>query len=252
MSVDKTVDVLAIGAHPDDVELGCGGTVRKMVEQGYRVGVMDLTEGELGSRGSIETRRQESARASEILGIQERINLGVPDGQIENTKSNQLKIIEVVRRLRPDIVLIGSMECRHPDHGDATRLCIASLFYSGLRMVATGSGGLDEPWRPSHILHYMQSIAFEPTLVVDVDSTWKTRAAALSAYESQFDNPNYAPAEGEPVTFISDSGFLRSMDARARALGYRIGAEFGEGFLYFQGPFGVEDLVSTFTRPRRA
>ncbi len=248
-----SVDVLVIGAHPDDVELGCGGSIRKMVKQGYRVGVIDLTEGELGSRGSVQTRRHESVKAVQILGIHERVNLGIPDGRIENSKNNQLKLIEVVRRLRPEIVLIGAPECRHPDHGDATRLCISALFYSGLRKVETGHGAEGaEPWRPSHILHYMQAIPFEPTLVVDVTSAWSARVAALRAYASQFHNPDYVPAEDEPVTFISEPGFLDSMEARARTLGNRIGAEFGEGFLYHQGPFGVDDLVATFTKSRRA
>jgi bacillithiol biosynthesis deacetylase BshB1 len=242
-----SVDVLAIGAHPDDVELGCGGTIRRMVDQGYRVGAIDLTEGELGSRGTVEIRRQESQVASEILGIHERVNLGIPDGRIENTESNQLKLIEVVRRFRPEIVLIGAPECRHPDHADATRLCVASLFYSGLRKMNPES----EAWRPSHVLHYMQAIPFEPTLVLDVSSTWSQKMAALMAYASQFYNPEYNPEEDEPDTFISDPGFLRFIEARSRTLGYGIGADFGEGFLYHQGPFGVDDLVSTLSRSRR-
>jgi hypothetical protein len=127
------------------------------------------------------------------------------------------------------------------------------LFYSGLRKVETGDASRqDEPWRPGHILHYMQALPFEPTLVVDVSATWSARTEAIQAYSSQFHSPDYVKAEAEPATYISEPGFVSSMDARARGLGYRIGAQYGEGFLYHQGPFGVDDLVSTFAKPRRA
>jgi bacillithiol biosynthesis deacetylase BshB1 len=242
------VDVVAIGAHPDDIELGCGGILRLLADQGYRVGVIDLTEGELGSRGSVELRREEAAQASEILGISERINLGIPDGGIENTKENQLKIIRAIRGFRPDIVLVGAPECRHPDHVDATDLCISALFYSGLRMVDEDGG---DAWRPGHILHYMQALTFDPTFVVDVSTTWTRRMEAVLAYKSQFHNPDYRPADDEPETYISNPGFLGFVEARARMLGYRIGAEFGEGLLYHQGPFGIDDLVATLQKERR-
>lgn len=240
------VDVLAIGAHPDDVELGCGGTIRLLVDQGYRVGVIDLTEGELGSRGSVELRRKEARRASEILGIHERVNLGLPDGQIENTKANQLKLITAVRRLRPRIALVGTPEGRHPDHGNATQLGVDAMFYSGLRRIEDG----EDPWRPSHVLHYMQALTFEPTLVVDVSSTWSVRMEAVRAYASQFHNPDYDPEESEPETYISNPGFLEFIESRARMLGYRIGAAYGEGLLYHQPPFGVDDLVATLEQRR--
>lgn len=249
-----SADVLAIGAHPDDVELGCGGTVRKLVEQGHRVAIVDLTEGELGSRGSVAIRHREAALAAEILGVEERYNLEIPDGNIENSKSNQLKLIRIVRRLRPHIVLIGAPECRHPDHADATNLCISALFYSGLRKVELAANAEDaslEPWRPSHTLHYMQGLNFEPTLVVDVSPVWEDRIAAVRAYSSQFHNPEYTPGDEEPETYISDPGFLTFVESRARLLGYRIGAEFGEGFLYHQGPFGVDDLFATLAKERR-
>lgn len=240
----RPVDVVAFGAHPDDVELGCGGTIGKLVEQGYRVGVIDLTEGELGSRGSVSLRREETRKATEILGIHERTNLGLPDGRIENSAENQRKLIAAVRHLRPSIVLVGAPETRHPDHADATRLCTSALFYSGLRKIETDS----EPWRPAHILHYMQALDFQPTLVVDVSSAWKTKVAAVRAYASQFHNPDYTPAEDEPETFVSDPGFLAFIESRARALGYRVGAEYGEGFLYYHEPFGVDDLVQVLGR----
>ena len=262
------LDVLAIGAHPDDVEVYCGGTIRTLVGQGYQVGIVDLTEGELGSRGSVAQRLTEAAEATRILGVHERVNLGIPDGGIENTKHHQLKLIAVIRQHRPDIVLIGANECRHPDHADATKLSLSALFYSGLRKVESGSGlgtgesGIGEPgsgghdsldpWRPSHVLHYMQAIPFEPTFVVDVSSAWQRRMEALRAYKSQFYNPEYTADETEPATFISEPGFIGFVEGRARALGYRIGADYGEGFLYHQGPVGIDDLVATFSKSRRA
>ena len=243
-----TADVLAIGAHPDDVEIGCGGTIRKLVNQGYLVAACDLSEGELGSRGSVELRSRETERASEILGIHQRINLGIPDGNIANTKENQARLIRVIRSLRPGVLLISAPECRHPDHADAARLCIDAAFYSGLRRIEVEG----DPWRPKHVLHYMQSLTFEPTLVVDVSDTWEERMAAVRAYGSQFHNPGYVASEDEPETYISNVGFLRFIEARARQLGYRVGADFGEGFLYHQGPYGVDDLVAALSGGRRA
>ena len=242
------VDVLAIGAHPDDVEIGCGGTIRKLADQGYGVSILDLTEGELGSRGSVELRYRESEEARQILGARERTNAGIPDGDIANTVENRSAVIREIRRTRPRILLISAPECRHPDHPAAARLCIDAAFYAGLAKIDDGQ----EPWRPLHILHYMQSLSFEPTLVVDVSETWQARMDAVRAYGSQFHNPDYSASDDEPDTYISHPGFLGFIEARARMLGFRIGAEYGEGFLYHQAPFGVEDLVATFSGRRRA
>jgi bacillithiol biosynthesis deacetylase BshB1 len=250
---EKKVDVLAIGAHPDDVEICCGGTVCLLVEQGYTVGVVDLTRGELGTRGSVEQRRLEAERAAEIMGVGTRINLALADGRIENSREHQLALIRVIRDLRPDIALIGAPEDRHPDHGDATRLCISALFYSGLVKIETESEGRpQEPWRPSHTLHYMQGISFEPDLVVDVSSVWERRMEAVKAYMSQVHHTEYKDDSDEPETFISDPGFVTYIKSRAQALGYRTGARYGEGFLYRHGPIGVDDLVAVLGKNRRA
>ncbi|MEM1042123.1 MAG: bacillithiol biosynthesis deacetylase BshB1 [Bacteroidota bacterium] len=252
MADDVTLDVLALAAHPDDVELCAGGTMCVLARDGYRTGIVDFTRGELGSRGTPEGRIEEAAAAAEILGLAARDNLGLPDGDIQNTKANQEDLIRLVRRYRPPIVLVNALEVRHPDHGDAARLSIDALFYSGLRKVETfDDGRAQEPWRPSHVLHYMQAVEFEPTFVVDVTDVWDQRTAALQAFESQFFNPDYEAGEDEPETFISNPGFFQWVEARARVYGYRVGATFGEPLLYRHGPVGVQDLAGMLSAEKR-
>lgn len=221
-----------------------------LADQGYATGVVDFTRGELGTRGTPETRREEAAVAAEILGLAVRENLGLPDGDIQNTKANQLALIRSVRRHRPPIVLVTAETVRHPDHGDATRLAVDALFYSGLSKVETfeDDGTPQAAWRPHHVLHYMQALDFEPTFVVDVSDVWERRMAALLAYKTQF----YQPGEDDdgPETYISNPGFLAWVESRARVYGYRIGATYGEPFLYRHGPVGVDDLVATLSRQR--
>lgn len=252
MSAPQPLDVLALAAHPDDVELCAGGTVCLLARQGYRVGIVDLTRGERGTRGTPEGRVEEARAAAEIIGLAARENLGIPDGRIENTEANRQKVIRVVRRYRPPVVLVGAPECRHPDHGAATRLSTDALFYSGLRKIETfeDEGTPQEPWRPSHVLHYMQAIPFEPTFVVDVSGVWEERVAALQAFTSQFFNPDYEPEEDEPETYISNPDFLKWVEARARAYGYRVGATYGEPLLYRHGPVGVGNLMSVLGREK--
>ena len=245
------LDVLALAAHPDDVELCAGGTMCLLARQGYRTGVVDFTRGELGTRGTPEGREREAAAAAEVLGLAARENLGIPDGDIQNTRENQLRVIRAVRRHRPAVVLTTAETVRHPDHGDATRLSVDALFYAGLAKIETtdDDGAPQEPWRPHHVLHYMQALDFEPTFVVDVSDVWDQRMDALLAFESQF----YQGGEGEgdePETYISNPGFLQWVEARARVYGYRIGATYGEPFLYRHGPVGVSDLVATLNRER--
>ena len=247
----RSLDVLALAAHPDDVELCAGGTMCLLARQGYRTGVVDFTRGELGTRGTPETRDEEAAAAAEILGLAARENLHIPDGDIQNTRENQLRVIRAVRRHRPQIVLTTAETVRHPDHGDATRLSVDALFYAGLAKIETAGddGAPQEPWRPHHVLHYMQALDFEPTFVVDVSDVWEQRMEALLAFRSQF----YQGGEGaddEPETYISNPGFLKWVEARARVYGYRIGATYGEPFLYRHGPVGVSDLVATLGRER--
>lgn len=246
------LDVLAFAAHPDDVELCAGGTMCLLARQGYATGVVDLTRGELGSRGTPEGRLEESADAGRILGLAARENLGIPDGGIENTPEHRARVIEAVRRYRPRVVLLNAPEDRHPDHPAAARLVADALFYAGLSKVETAEadGTPQAPWRPQHALHYLQNVDLEPTLVVDVSAVWEERVAALRAFRSQFHNPDYTPAAGEPETFVSNPAFFAWVEARARAWGYRIGATYGEPFLYRHGPVGVDDLVATLSRER--
>lgn len=248
MNAPDALDVLALAAHPDDVELCAGGTLCLLGAQGYRTGIIDFTEGELGSRGTPEGRMDEAAQAAEIMGLAERQNLGFPDGGIENDRPSQLELIAWVRRLRPHIVLINAPECRHPDHCDAAELSIDALYYGGLRKIETEdpvTGEQQEPYRPNHILHYMQAVPFEPSMVVDVTDVWDQRIEALQAFRSQFYNPEYEAEDGEPETYVSNKTFFEWVEARARVYGQRIGATFGEPLLYHNGPFGVSDLVTT-------
>jgi N-acetylglucosamine malate deacetylase 1 len=245
---DSHLDVLAFGAHPDDVELNAGGTVARLARDGYRVGIVDLTRGELGSRGSVALRAREAAEASRRLGIHARENLGFADGDIASTAENRWRVIRTIRKYQPHVVLVGALECRHPDHPAATRLVCEAVFQSGLvKLDSQEAGEAQEPWRPSHVLHYMQALDFEPTFVVDVSDTWEQRTHALLAYASQFFSEDY-PGGDEPETFISNSDFLRWVEARSISLGYRIGARHGEGFLYRHGPVGVGDLMDTLKR----
>jgi bacillithiol biosynthesis deacetylase BshB1 len=243
------LDVLAFAAHPDDVELFAGGTIALLVSQGYRVGICDLTRGELGSRGTPELRRREALEAGRILGIESRENIGLADGDIANTAENRWLIARMLRKYRPHIALIGAPDCRHPDHPAAARLVADAIFPAGLAKIETRDlGEPQEPWRPQHVLHYMQNIPFEPTLVVDVSDVWETRMEALLAYRSQFFSGEYEAGPGEPETYISNPDYLASIEARARVYGQRIGARFGEPFLYRHGPIGTNNLMSFLER----
>lgn len=243
--------VLAVGAHPDDVELSVGGIICSFTAAGKRVGIVDLTRGELGTRGSPETREIEATRAAGILGAAVRENLGIADGDITNTRENQLRLIRVLRRYRPRIVLLNAPVCRHPDHGNAAQLGIDAAYFSGLSKIQTLDDGVEqEPWRPQHILHYMQSVSFHPTFVVDVSAFWEQRMRALLAFESQFHVPLYKDAADEPETFVSNESFLEWVSARAQAHGYPVGAKYGEPLLYHRGPIGINDLASVLARDR--
>lgn len=252
MAEFEKLDVLGLAAHPDDVELACGGTICLLTKQGYRVGIADFTSGELGTRGTPELRRQEADEASRVMGLAARENLGMMDGDIQNTRVNQIRVIRVVRRYRPHIVLINSPEDRHPDHGDASRLSTSAMFYSGLRMIETfeDDGSRQMPWRPHHVLHYMQSTPFEPSFVVDVTPVWEQRLKAMYAFRSQFFDPDYVPPADEPQTFISNPEFMKYVESQARFYGYKIGAVYGEPFLYRHGPVGIDDLFATLRRER--
>jgi N-acetylglucosamine malate deacetylase 1 len=246
-----TVDVLAFGAHPDDTELSCSGTLAALVKQGKKVAVVDLTRGEMGSRGTPDIRMKEAQKAAEILGLAARENLGLPDTELRNIRENHLPIIEAVRKYRPHICLINAPSDRHPDHGDASRLLIDAIFFSGLPkiQVKDRTGGLLEPHRPAHVLHYMQDRPFEPDVVFDISHTIDLKEKAIKAFATQFD---VADPGDEPETYISDPEFFNALRARAKHFGHLAGFEFGEPFLYHSKPIPMNgfDLFMD-TSPKR-
>ncbi|GAA4297659.1 bacillithiol biosynthesis deacetylase BshB1 [Nibribacter koreensis] len=225
------LDLLAFASHPDDAELGCVGTILAHKAQGKKVGVIDLTRGELGTRGTPETRAQESADATRILGLDARENLGLADGFFRNDEESQRKVIAMVRKYRPEIVLLNAIHDRHPDHGRGSQLVSEACFYSGLRQVKTQdeAGVEQEAWRPKAVYHYIQDRLITPDLIVDVTPFWEQKVEAIRAFKSQFfTTPN--PEDNEPATYISSPEFMRFIEARALELGHAIGVTYGEGF----------------------
>ena len=221
------LDILAIGAHPDDVELGCGATIAKEVADGKLVGILDLTQGELGTRGTPKIRAMEAEAAAGILGVMVRENLGLPDGFLENTKEYQLKIVEIIRKYQPDVVLCNAIDDRHPDHAKASKLASDACFLSGLRAIKTNIGyGDQEAWRPKSVFHYIQWKNIEPDFVVDVSDYIDVKENAIKAFKSQFYDPN----SNEPESPITSKNFIDSVLYRSRDLGRLTGVEFAEGF----------------------
>jgi len=220
-------DFLAIGAHPDDVELGCGGTIIKLISEGKTVSVIDLTEGELGTRGTSETRAQEAVDAAKILGLTSRENLKMKDGFLNNSEYYQLKIVEKIRKYKPTIVLANAIDDRHPDHAKAAKLVSDACFLSGLKKVETfEEGELQEAWRPKHIFHYIQWKNIVPEFVIDISGFMDKKIEACLAYKTQF----YNPESKEPITPIATKDFLESLTYRAQDLGRLSGVEYAEGF----------------------
>lgn len=221
------LDILAFGAHPDDVELGCGATIAKEISLGKKAGIVDLTRGELGTRGSAEIRDEEARKAGEILGIAVRENLRFRDGFFVNDEKHQLEIIKMLRKYRPEIVLCNAVDDRHIDHGKGSKLVSDACFLSGLRRIETEVDGVaQEAWRPKVVYHYIQWKNITPDFVVDVTGFMDTKVAAIMAYSSQF----YEPNSNEPVTPIATKNFLESLNYRSQDLGRLIGTDFGEGF----------------------
>jgi N-acetylglucosamine malate deacetylase 1 len=234
------LDILVIAAHPDDAELACSGTMRKHLALGKKIGIVDLTRGELGTRGTPEIRLEESAAATEILGIQVRENIGLADGFFQNEPASQLKLIEVIRAYQPEIVFANALEDRHPDHGKGAQLAIDACFLSGLRKIDTHRDGQKQAeWRPKHVFHYIQDQYLEPDFVIDITEHWKTKEAAIRAFRSQFFDPN----SNEPASYISNPDFLHFIEARAREMGHKIGVTYGEGF-QTQKTLAIQDLSS--------
>jgi bacillithiol biosynthesis deacetylase BshB1 len=217
------LDILVMAAHPDDAELSCSGTILKHIAAGKKVGIVDFTRGELGTRGTPEIRLQESADATKILGLHARENLGIRDGFFRNDEETQLKLIEIIRKYQPDIVLANALVDRHPDHGKGAQLAIDACFLSGLRQIKTGDLSA---WRPAQVYHYIQDRYIEPDFVVDISAHWDQKEAAIRAFKSQF----FDPSSVEPASYISSPDFLNFIQARAMEMGHKIGVKYGEGF----------------------
>lgn len=239
------LDMLAIGVHPDDVELGCSGWILKEIALGRKAGIVDLTQGELGSRGSVETRYKEATEAARILGLSARENLKMADGFFKNDEAHQRRLIQAIRKYRPEIVIGNALEDRHPDHGRAGRLIADACFLSGLRKIETrdDNGEPQEAWRPKYVFHYVQDRYIEPDFVIDISSVFEKRMESIKAYTTQFYNPDNE-SDG-PQTYISTPSFLDSVIGRARMMGKKIGVQYGEGFVSEKnlGLQGMDSLV---------
>ncbi|WP_163380022.1 bacillithiol biosynthesis deacetylase BshB1 [Cyclobacterium sp. SYSU L10401] len=221
------LDILAIAAHPDDVELSCSGTLASHVEKGYKVGILDLTQGEMGTRGTPALRLEEAEQAAKIMGLSARENLGFKDVFFEDDQAHQVAIARIIRKYRPEMVLANAVSDRHPDHGKGGSMASHACFISGLRKVETEMDGkLQEAWRPKAIYHYIQNNYIEPDLVVDISSHWETKINSILAFQSQF----YNPESKEPESFISRPDFLDFIEARSREMGHKINVKYGEGF----------------------
>ncbi len=222
------LDILAFGAHPDDVELSCAGMLLAEKAHGKNTGIIDLTEGELGSRGSVETRYLESAKAAQILGLTVRENLQLKDGFFQSDIDTQMKVVRVIRKYRPEIVFCNAPEDRHPDHGRAAQLVADACFLSGLlKIVTTDEHGEQAHWRPKYVMHYIQDRFIEPDFLYDISPFFEAKMEAIKSYSTQFFNPSQ---EG-PETYISKPEFLESINGRNKLLGKRIGVAYAEGFI---------------------
>lgn len=234
------LDILAIGAHPDDVELSCSGTILKHIAQGKKVGILDLTVGELGSRGSGELRLIEANNAAKVLGVVVRENIGLSDGFFRNDKESQLEIIKMIRKYKPEVVLANAIKDRHPDHGRASKLISEACFYSGLIKIETELDGIkQDKYRPKAVYHYIQDRFIEPDFVVDVTDFVDKKIDAIKCFSSQF----FDPTSKEPETPISSEDFLVFIKARMMQYGREIGVKYAEGFTAERN-IGIDDLLS--------
>jgi N-acetylglucosamine malate deacetylase 1 len=235
------LDILAIGVHPDDVELGCSGTLINEVKRGKKIGIVDLTQGELSTRGTVETRYQESANAAMIIGASVRDNLKMRDGFFRNDEAHQIQVIETIRKYQPEIVIGNILSDRHPDHGRAGHLISDACFLSGLAKIETKdkNGIIQQKWRPKYYLQYMQDWYHEPDLLIDISNVFEQRMKCIEAYQTQFHTS--AGGDEGPQTYISTPDFLDSIIARARMLGKRIGVKYAEGFIT-EKKIGIKDL----------
>ena len=240
------LDILVFGAHPDDVELSCSGTILAEIAKGKKVGIVDLTQGELGTRGTLEIRKQEATDAASIMQISIRENLEMADGFFINDEAHQRKIITSLRKYQPEIVLCNAPADRHPDHGRAADLVYTAAFLSGLRKIETKeNSSLQEAWRPKYVFNYIQDKYFNPDFVVDVTDVFEKKIEAIKAYKSQFFNPE----SNEPDTYISSPEFLESIIYRSKMFGKMIGVKHAEGFISKKmiGIQGFDSLIQKDT-----
>lgn len=232
------IDILAIGIHPDDVELSCSGTIAKHIAFGKKVGILDLTQGELGTRGNAELRTKEANEAAIILGVSFRTQLNLKDCFFENNEENQKKIIEIIRKHQPEIILCNAISDRHPDHGRASKLVSDSSFYSGLIKIETHSDDkIQQAWRPKAVYHFIQDQYIHPDFVIDISDFIDIKHKAIMAYSSQF----YNPSSNEPETPISSKYFIETVNSKMSILGRDIGVKFAEGFTVNRYP-GINSL----------
>ena len=230
--------ILAIAAHPDDVELSCAGTIIKHTRAGQAVGIVDLTQGELGTRGSVTTRYEEAQMAAKIMGVKVRENAGIADGFFRNDEEHLRILIPYIRHYQPDIVIANAINDRHPDHGRGGRFIADACFLAGLRKVETMRDGVAQaPWRPKRIYHMIQDRHYEPSFIVDISDTFDKKMESIRCYKSQFHDPE----SGEPVTYIATEHFFDNITAKDAITGKRIGVKYGEGFISENIP-GISDL----------
>jgi bacillithiol biosynthesis deacetylase BshB1 len=238
----EKLDILVLAVHPDDAELSCSGTIAKQISLGHKVGILDFTRGELGTRGSAEIRDQEAAESSNILGLAIRENLGFRDGFFKNDEEHQIKIAEVIRHYQPNVVLSNAIEDRHPDHGRASALAVDACFLSGLHRIETfdKEGSIQKEWRPKQLFHYIQDRYIKPDFVIDITDFWDLKEKSIRAFKSQFFDPN----SSDPSSYISSPEFLDFVEARSREMGHKIGVKYGEGFTTYRtlGVNSVFDL----------
>ncbi len=241
------LDILAFGVHPDDVELGCAGTILAAIAEGKKVGIIDLTQGELGTRGTAETRKVEAENAAKVLGVSVRENLKMADGFFANDEHHQRKVIEIIRKYKPQIILCNAPEDRHPDHGRSAKLVSDAAFLSGLRKIETkdNEGNLQEQHRPDYVFHYIQDRFIQPDFAIDISAHHDKKIESVMCYTTQFHNENL----NEPQTYISSPQFLETVRARAMMLGKRIGVMYAEGFISEKllGIKSFDSLISNIT-----
>jgi len=221
------LDVIVFAAHPDDAELSMGGTIAKLTKNNLKVGIIDFTMGELGTRGTPEIRQKEASKATSILKVAIRDNLLIPDGNIQNNEENLIKVVTAIRRYKPKIIFAPFFNDRHPDHLDASILAKRAMFQSGLQKIKTFDKEVpQDAYRPSYIYYYMQTYTFEPSFIIDISDSFVIKMKAIKAYSSQFHNPK----SKEPETFISRQDFIRYIESRASFYGFQIGKSYGEPF----------------------